>query len=66
MKSFDHVCGIYMDLPRELLTSGAVLSFLSIGVIFILFYYYKIPNLRRHPTSMSVYYYTLIVLFNTQ
>lgn len=43
-----------MDLPRVLLTFGATLSFLCIGIIFTLFYYYKIPNLRRHPTSKKI------------
>jgi hypothetical protein len=51
MKTFDNVCGIYMDHPRALLTAGGVLSVISLGIIFLLFYYFKIPNLRRHPTS---------------
>ena len=54
MKTFDSVCGIYMDLPRTLLTTGGSISVISLGIIFILFYYYKIPNLRRHPTSKSL------------
>jgi hypothetical protein len=57
MKTFDNICGIYMDLPRALLTTGGVISYLSIGTIFVLFYYYKIPNLRRHPTSKPPVFY---------
>jgi len=58
--SFDGVCGVYMDFPRVLLTLGAALSIASLGIIFALFYYYKIPNLRRHPTSK----YLCVKFFN--
>lgn len=51
LDSFDGVCDVYMNFPKVLLTLGASLSIVSLSIIFALFYYYKIPNLRRHPTS---------------
>lgn len=63
MHSFDGVCGIYMDYPRILLTMGASLSMVSLAIIFALFYYYKIPNLRRHPTSKIFFCILTLLVF---
>lgn len=45
------VCDIEVYHSRIVLTLGGWLSVASIGVIFILVYYYKIPTLTKHPTS---------------
>jgi hypothetical protein len=49
------VCGIDVKEEKYILTVGACLSIFSLAIVFLLFYYFKIPNLKRHPTSKFFY-----------
>jgi len=48
------VCGIDINEQQYILTFGGCLSIVCLAIIFILFYYCNIPNLKRHPTSECI------------
>ena len=60
------VCSVELSYPRFFLTLGGSISVLSILVIFILYYYYRIPNLRRHPTTITIHKCWFELLFVSQ
>lgn len=53
------VCGISILNEKEVLTFGACLSIFCHLIVFFLFYYVNIPNLRRHPTSKRLLFILL-------
>eukprot|EP01038_Epipyxis_sp_PR26KG_P007138 gene7138-9739_t len=60
------VCGIDVVQPQVLLTFGGCLSLVCHSIIFLLYFYYKIPNLRRHPTTLTIHKSMFEVLFVSQ
>lgn len=60
------VCGIEVDHEKAVLTFGGCLSVICYFIVFYIFYYVNIPNLRRHPTTIAIRKCWFELLFVTQ